>query len=151
MLVTITTDASFYHKEKTGGYAFWIKSNIETVKCSGAFKSKVESPDDAEFKCIINSLHRLKSKKWTVTEIIVNTDSQNTISLVADGLSNLKYASDNLKAYKAIKNHFNCTITFRHVKAHKHTNTARHWVNNWCDKEAKKAARIKIKFGNIKE
>lgn len=40
-------------------------------------------------------------------------------------------------------------IEYRHVKAHEHTNNARHFVNDICDKEAKKQMKIVLKrIGN---
>jgi ribonuclease HI len=134
-----------------GGYAFWITSDLGRVKTAAAFKGLLETSHDAEFKCIINSLHVLKRLGWTVTELYINTDSKNVIDAVTKDIPNLPdYAVKNLKAYNDIIQAFKGTkINLKHVKAHKHTRTPRHWVNDWCDKEAKKAAREKI-FGKSK-
>ena len=150
MLVTITTDASFYDSHKAGGYAFWIKSDIATIKVAGAFKGTIETPHDAEFKCIINALHQLKRQNWNITKIFINTDSKSVINAIEN--KNLKlpeYAKENLKAYKDIIKQFGkLNVSLRYVKAHHHTRTARHWVNQWCDTNAKAAARKKI-FGEV--
>jgi ribonuclease HI len=148
MLVTITTDASFYSEYKQGGFAFWITSNLGRIRYAGAFKDTILTPSDAEFKCIINALHILNKQGWAVTEIYINTDSKNVIDAIENKTKTLpQYAQDNLKTYNKLIKLINVpNISLRHVKAHLHTKTARHWVNDWCDIEAKKAARKKI-FG----
>lgn len=155
MLVTINTDASFYPIQKIGGYAIWIASNKGRVKHAAGFKGNVETPHDAEFKAVINALHLLKKQNWEITEIYINTDSQTVIETVETKgtfKSLPKYAKDNYKAYQSIINELGVKhVSLRHVKGHLHTKTARHWVNDWLDTEAKKAARkiLKEKFGII--
>lgn len=70
----------------------------------------------------------------------VFTDSMATINLLKGGkskndtLMRLKVAFD-----KMVKEH-NLDITLRHVRAHKNPNrSTRNWLNNWCDKSAKKS------------
>lgn len=155
MLVTINTDASFYPEQKIGGYAIWIASNNGKVKCAAGFKDTLQTPHDAEFKCIINALHLLKKQNWIVTEIYINTDSSTVINTIEDEKVAAKapqYGKDNLKAYHAIIKQLGVkNVSLRHVKGHLHTKTARHFVNQWCDDNAKKAARkiLKEKFGII--
>ncbi len=148
MLVTITTDASYYHEHKQGGFAFWISSNKGRLCLAGAFKNDIQSSHDAEFKCIINSLHYLSKHNWEITQIYINTDSQAVIDMVEDRANIIApHNRENLKQYKSIIKQLNVThVSLRHVKGHKHTRTARHWVNDWCDKNAKAAAKKKI-FG----
>lgn len=155
MLVTINTDASFYPLQKIGGYAIWIASNKGRVKHAAGFKQTLHSPHDAEFKVIINALHLLKKQRWEITEIYINTDSQTVIETIeAKGTFKKlpQYGKDNYQTYLSIIKELGVNhVSLRHVKAHQHTNTARHWVNEWLDKEAKKAARkiLKDKFGII--
>jgi len=151
MLVTVNTDASYYSEHKQGGYAFWIKSNLATVKYAAAFKNEIASSHDAEFKCLINALYKLKSLNWGITGIYINTDSQNIIDAIEDkdGKNKTKttqHGQENIKLYKAITTALNCPISLRKVQGHTHTNTARHYCNYWCDCQAKIAVRKKI-FG----
>lgn len=148
MLVTITTDASFYDTHKMGGYAFWITSNSGRIRLAAAFKGNVETSHDAEFKCIINALHSLKKSTWDITEIYINTDSKDVMKAIDGTRPNLpKYAVENLTAYKAILKELKVSkVSLRHVKGHKHTKTARHWCNQWCHDNSKAAAKSKI-FG----
>jgi len=157
MLVTINTDASFYPMQKIGGYAIWIASNKGRVKLAAGFKNVLETQHDAEFKAIINALHLLKRQRWEITEIYINTDSQTVIQMVETKATFKKlpqYGKDNYQSYLKIIEELGVKhVSFRHVKSHLHTNTARHWVNDWLDTEAKKAARkiLKDKFGIILE
>ncbi len=153
MLVTINTDASYYAVQKIGGYAIWIASNKGRVKYSAGFKNQLETQHDAEFKAIINALHLLKKQNWKITKIYINTDSQTVIQTVeTKGVKNKlpQYGKDNYQSYLKIIEELGVKdVSFRHVKAHSHTKTARHWVNDWLDTQAKKESRkiSKDKFG----
>lgn len=155
MLVTINTDASFYPIQKIGGYAIWIASNKGRVKYSNGFKETLVCSHDAEFKAIINALHLLKRQNWNISEIYINTDSQTIIDTVENKgtFKNLpQYGKDNYQSYLSITQQLDVkNISLRHVKGHLHTKTARHFVNDWCDVNAKKEAKkiLKEKFGII--
>ena len=49
------------------------------------------------------------------------------------------------KVYMALLLRDNLTIEFRHVKAHNGTSDKRSFVNDWCDKNAKKSIKSKNK------
>jgi ribonuclease HI len=148
MLVTINTDASFNRHLKVGGFAFWAVSNDFRIKKSGKFKTNCLNPHDAEARCIINSLKIVLAKHSGITKIIVNTDSLNSIALLTNDLVHVKkYMGKNMAmwnhirlAYKKVMSKYknSIIIEFRHVKAHTGVNDARSYVNEWCDKEAKK-------------
>lgn len=149
MLVTINTDASFI--EGFGGYAFWIVCNEFKVLKSGVLRDKVKRPEIAEFKCIINSLHILfKNDCKNVSKIIINTDCMNVIHCLSYNQKminryNLKkeFTLLTAKFYRLLKGK-NIDVEFRHVKSHTGINDARSYVNEWCDREAKKYARIRF-------
>ena len=158
MLVTINTDASFYPLQKIGGYAIWIASNKGRVKYAAGFKNTLHTQHDAEFKAIINALYLLKKQRWTITEIYINTDSQTVIDTIENEGAFKKmpqYGKDNYQAYLSIIKELGVKyVSLRHVKGHLHTKTARHFVNQWCDDNARKHARklLKDKFGiNLKD
>ena len=142
MIVTINTDASFHSGFKVGAYAFWIVSNEGRILGSGALKGKCLNPTDAEIKCIINAIFTLKKQAWSnITKIILNTDSTNSIAI-------LNKNAEEIKKYKlqwggSLSGQYNKIkvglppIEFRHIKAHKTTETAKSWVNDYCDKKAK--------------
>lgn len=149
MIVTINTDASFHSSFKVGAYAFWIVSNLGKVLHCGALRDKVNSPTEAETKCIINALVTLKKQNWQgISKIIINTDSLNSIYILEKHSEEiikyrLKFGGVLRNEYNKIKIHLP-PIEFRHVKAHKSTKTARSWVNDWCDKKAKEMLWQKI-------
>ncbi len=150
MLCTITTDASYNPKYQVGGYAFWAVSNVFKITKSGVFKKKCRNPTDAEIKCIINALMVVLHGCESVSKVIVNTDSMNAIHVLTNdkyaqlyymgGVShNAHYRAAYHKVLHTAKS--KAVIEFRHVKAHTENADARSWVNDWCDKEAKKAMR----------
>ena len=142
MNLTINTDASFCPYTKASGYAVWIVCDIGRIKYSGMLKGS-ENPMDAELKAIGNALFLLKNS-------YINNGSIKTIYLNSDctnALERVKYKSKNdigRYAHKIAKDILkkggSNMIQFhkRHVKAHSQKKDSRSFVNEWCDKEAKK-------------
>lgn len=147
MLVTITTDASWHREKKAGGFAFWAVCNKWRITKSGPLRKNCASPANAEMKCIINAVHAISEDK-EVQRIIINTDCMNAIYVFTDnqqkikkyGLRQLCHLGVTFRQMVGGK----YEVEFRHVKAHGTINSARTWVNDWCDKEAKKAMWDKV-------
>lgn len=144
MIVTINTDASFHKEKRIGAYAFWAVSNEFKIQKSGVFKAKCKNSDDAEIKCILNALKVVLYAHTGITKVIINTDSLNAIAIITNDKKHLrKYRVND---YKNLRIHYHvlihgqknkCEIEFRHVKAHSNETTARSYVNDWCDTQAK--------------
>ena len=148
MIVTINTDASFNPDFKVGAYAFWIVCNEGKIMQSGAFKSEVKNPTEAEIKCIVNALNALfKSEFKGVTKVIINTDClhfhtyQEKRKKAGDESKEFAKVCQKLITKYSLKRGW---IDVRHVKAHSGTDQARKWVNDWCDKAAKIMMRKKV-------
>lgn len=145
--VTINTDASWYPIQKWGSYAYWIKGENLFLSGYGVFKDVCEGATHAEQKSLCNALHILEMSGYKPEKIYINRDN-----IHAKGGRNGNYVQKMISAtIKRIKrksippHHPNYVgtnyVEYRHVKAHKHTNNSRHWVNDWCDKMCKKALR----------
>lgn len=164
MIITLNTDASFSNKHNLGAYAFWIACNKGKFFRSGALKGSIYTPIHAEMKCIINALHFIfeNNELRSVKKIIINTDC--LFAIDAFRKPNAKWLStkrENIVNESAIiKKRFNSlfndyfakkpkikkvVIEYRHIKAHKHTNDARHYVNDMCDREAKSQMGVLLK------
>ena len=150
MIVTINTDASYSKTHKIGTYAFWIICNQGKCAKSGVLKRKCHRPEEAEFQCIINAIHTLcKSKITGVKKIIINTDCLNVIHLIRGNKSLISYYKlgfgknmvEQFEKILKVNGYEKVVLEMRHVKAHESTETARQWVNEWCDQEAKKRLR----------
>lgn len=145
MLVTINTDASFHPKYKLGAYAFWIVCAQGKILHSGPLK-EAKDPTDAEMRCIANALHALLKSNFTeVHKVIINSDALYAFTRIGRSKpagSPGRIISNILRDLK--KKYFSATQLhlsiheFRHVKAHSGTENARKWVNDWCDKTAKR-------------
>lgn len=143
--LTINTDASYSHKYKVGTYAFYIVCDLFKIQKSGYFKVKPKSPMDAEMMCMANALATLNAQKElpVVKLIIINSDclysfekiglkkKNETGRVVAKQLQQVR----NKMAFRGV---ILPKFDFRHVKAHNGTPDARSYVNDWCDREAKK-------------
>ena len=145
--VTINTDAGFLPDQKVGAYAYWIKAEGLFLRGSGIFKDKCRDPNDAETRAIVNALYILLASKYKAEKIIINRDNYNAIPNEngSDSQKKMAIIIDLLKKYSIPATHKNYAkegkrgyVEFRHVKAHLHTHTPRHWVNDWCDKRCKK-------------
>jgi ribonuclease HI len=150
MIVTINTDASYSHKHNKGSYAFWMVSNEGKICKSGLLKGDSLDPTHAEIKTISNALFHLSNYTgWKgITKVIINTDSMNSIHLLTKNIKAIKKYRIHHEKYKneiwvfaSLVNKLKYNIEIRHVRSHKGTDTARTWVNEWCDQEAKKHLR----------
>lgn len=139
MLVTINTDASFAYEKKLGAYAFWIVCNDFRIKKSGVLKGKCISSDEAEMKCILNAIYTLYKANKSISRIIINTDSRNSIMMLTSEnktpKTKLRYGDIFIIYNKLLKKL--PYIEYRHVKAHTSVSDKRSFVNRWCDREAK--------------
>lgn len=143
--ITVNTDASFSPQHKVGGYAFYIVCDLFKIQKGGMFKKQPKTAMEAEMMCMANALYTLLSQKELPTTkwIIINSDclfsferikrkSQDAIGKqVAEMLRNVRLKT----SYRDV---IMPKFEFRHVKAHNGTPDARSFVNDWCDKEAKK-------------
>lgn len=153
MIVTINTDASFHPDYKVGAYAFWIVCNQGKMMQSGPLKDARDA-QDAEMKCIANALYALnKSTFKGVGYIVINTDCQYAIKAIKE--KDKKYIGKRKDVVsvcdkvifqlrtkykiKPNKQRVKPFISWRYVPAHTEGEDKRTWVNNWCDKAAKKA------------
>ena len=150
--LTINTDASWHPIHKCGGYAFYIVCDLFKIQKAGRFKNNPKSSEDAEIMCLGNALATLLAQKELPTAkwLIINGDCTKgmervrTVSMakisnkdpIAKSVNSLR-----LKLIQRLKSNKN---KMRHVKAHNGTPDARSWVNDWCDREAKKYMRMQI-------
>lgn len=138
-LITITTDASFFHTFNVGSFAFWIKSDDFTIKKSGLFKNKVENCHCAEIQCILNAIYVIRN--MNTEKVIINTDSKIAIDILS-GKQNKSISVDYYTTFLSLSKNKN--ISLRHVKGHTRQQGAKYYVNDWCDNEAKKHSRKEI-------
>jgi len=150
--ITVNTDASFNSEYKIGGYAFYIVCDLFKIQKSGYFKVNPKSPMEAEMMCMANALYTLAAQKElpSTNWIIINSDclfafekiklkSQNNLGkTVAQLLRKVRIATSYRDVIKP-------KFEFRHVKAHNGSPDARSYVNEWCDREAKKWMRLRLK------
>lgn len=152
--ITINTDASFHPVHGVGGYAFYIVCDLFKIQKAGMFKVSPNNAQEAELMCMANALHTLlNTKELPSTKLIViNSDalySFEKIGLKKQGVG--KVVAQFLKQVRHKMQNGNTLPSFdiRHVKAHVEIKDARSWVNDWCDKEAKKWMREAVKTKQI--
>lgn len=144
--VTVTSDGSWFSEHNVGGYAFQIRANRVHISLWGPFKNRVQDPTEAELQSLINSLYVLKHENIKINYLTINVDCEFIVKYmfkkkkgrrerlielsnqVSDLLDELDYSQLNIK----------------HVKAHTKITNSRRWVNDWCDKHAKKGAKEAI-------
>lgn len=147
--ITINTDASFSPQTNIGGYAFYIVCDHFKVRKSGKFKNKPKNSLDAEIMAIGNAFHHLLNRndlpktKW----LIVNTDCTYAINSIRNSIPG-RSKEVFILWQKLISKVESKKNKFRHVKAHSGKDDARSYVNEWCDKEAKKHMREAVNMHN---
>lgn len=134
---TVNCDASFCPRTKAAGWACWISIDGGLkVKGSGQFHRTPKNPEEAEFWAMLNGAWLAAHNG--ATHLLIQGDCMGA-------LRRFLRPSDALDRLKGGVPHA-LDIRTKHVKAHKHTETARHWVNDWCDREAKKQMRSQRKL-----
>lgn len=131
---TINTDAGV--KNNVGAIAYWIRSS--TCRTIGSMKLKSENPDStfAEIAGIITALLVvIQNPKLHADYFVVNCDSKEALRKVRTG----DLPEIFIEYHKRIFNIIDINkVTFRWVKGHSSMNTARNYINNWCDQEVRK-------------
>ena len=106
----------------------------------------ITHPKQSHVSCMANALHTLNAQKELPTAkwIVINSDclhffqrigrkSEDVVGKkIANILRKIRLRASTRKGLIMPK------FEFRHVKAHNGTPDARSFVNDWCDKEAKK-------------
>ena len=136
--ITINTDAGI-SSQGISAFAYWIKSDYETIKSSGKFKNTLIDINEGEIKSILNALTRVTRLNYfnQIDVIVINTDSKNAINHLIRPNGSVKY-KEAVDYYNQITKEIHCEIKFRHVRSHSNGKKARDWVNNWCDKQCRK-------------
>lgn len=138
---TVITDASYCHKTKAGGWAAWINVNYENgehrrIQESGIFRFRARSSEHAEQMACMNGI--FLAYQAGARRILVQTDCLSLVQSEGRG-TGIKNPRDYTKAQS---DHWpDAVLEWRHVKGHTAGEDRRSWVNNWCDREAKKHMR----------
>lgn len=149
--ITINTDASFYAKQKVGGWAFYIRYGNVVLRQSGPFKVPPKSSLDAEIQCIANAVYYLLKQDLPLVRkyIIINGDCTYAFQRIGKK-SNHPVGREIAKMLKELRRRTASDLTkvpkcdFRYVQAHNGTPDARSWVNDWCDRGAKRWSKIQL-------
>lgn len=158
---TINTDASYHHKKEVAAWACWIKSSHYLIKKAELFEEFPANSSTAEALAIENALAALddlisaeeflQHQRDTVgIKLYINTDSMWTIQAIRGNVKRSKHLAIAHRV-KSLADRYE--IDIRHVKAHTDKDDARSWVNDWCDKQAKRLVweGIKKRYGGTKK
>lgn len=145
MLVTIITDASFCSETNAAGYGYWIVCERGRKSGGGPVKSRVPCSMIAEMMACCNGLW-IALSNGLVTRgdtVLIQTDCQPAIDLfLKTGKSYDKNKLEVLDYMAKIVQENELEVKYRHVKGHTDGSTPRTYVNNVCDKAAKKYMRL---------
>lgn len=141
----------FYHKPPTYNPIMGVgvrKKGVRKADRNGTNYGKFAVDKDEKF----DALHILfKNDCKNVKKIIINTDCLNVMHCCQNNKAEIKKYRLNVYEFqeltiifKKIMKGKNIEVEFRHVRSHKGVNNARSYVNEWCDREAKKYARIRF-------
>lgn len=153
MFATVGTDASFCHETRLGTFAYWITTDRGRILNSGVFKDCPTTSTEAEMMCIANALHHLIKLHPDTDLIYINTDC-NTIPASMQRATELSTNPTRSTAYLLRKmiegyNENGVAVVWRHIKGHQYNKkmggTSAQYVNDWCDKEARRLLREAIK------
>ncbi len=151
MLISVFADASYDDATKTGGWGAWVKCARGKKEASGAFKVAVPSNLVAEMLAAANAIWLALKLAETGDHLLVQSDCMAVIDLfnLAKPHGGKQELQRRIKAVvETWCKEAGVTFSFRHVKGHT-SGATRHWVNNFCDENARrhmrKARGIKVK------
>lgn len=146
MIVTVMSDASFDHITQASGYGVWAKSQRGNYQAGGNFKGQPRAAAEAEAMAVTVAL--FAAVRWGVAapgdKIIMQSDCQMVIDAHNGKMKRAKRHTQLFTTVDWTKQFLeenNLTIEFRHVRAHVPKEGKRNYINNVCDKLAKKAMR----------
>lgn len=147
--VTVFTDASFCPDTKSAGGAFWARGEIERLSSSFPIL-EVKQAHEAEIVTACKAILQMGADENFGA--LLKLGKRIRLVLVVDCLAvqdafegRLRGMADIIRTHieqvEAMRNRHGFLLKINHVKAHKGTGSPRQWVNNWCDKEAKRQMR----------
>ena len=143
-LTTIITDASWCPNTHAGGWAAWVVNSGIRQKMSGELQKYVSS-FDAECAAITNGFFLAHKTGLLVRKgkVIIQSDCTHALEVLIDqGRTSNPAVSKMIAQLSEYHNLYKYEIESRHVKGHQDpSKDARTFVNNWCDREAKRHMR----------
>lgn len=141
MLVTLFTDASFYHETQSAAYALYAISEVDRLQFAGPFKGTIESSAKAELAAIANALsiilpHRLSAG---ATRVLIQADHLDALHAI-DARKHARYGAI-VASIHASLDKYGVGFETRHVKAHSGRGEPRLYCHDWCDRECRRIAR----------
>ena len=145
--ITINTDASWSAKHgKVSSWACWIKSSHYKLTASGLFAEGVDNSSTAEVLALEQALMRLD---YLINDepflqhhrdngkilLYINTDSMFAVQAMNGNVKRSKHLEIVNRVRSLVDGY---EVVARHVKGHTRGEDSRSWVNNWCDREARK-------------
>lgn len=142
MLVTLFADASYYSETKSGAWACYAISAVDRLTYAGRFTKPIINSSHAELAAIANALHVILPHRLSAgaKRILIQTDCQAAIDWIQNGQS---------RQHPAIVDHiletmekYGVSHEVRHIKAHVGTGDPRAYCHDWCDREARRIAKV---------
>lgn len=131
--ITIYTDASFNPNTGVSSWAAWIRSVHGLKKASGVCPSKIKDCFMAEFFSIFAGLN-VASKLWQPEGAVVVNDNDQAIRCMWPWTK----VPNKVQWIKSRIDKLGIDTRTKFVKGHNGGTTVPSWVNEWCDKEAKR-------------
>lgn len=140
MLVTLITDASWCPGSRVGGWASWARGNGAKMAMSGQLRGIAHSSTEAEMMALVNGLHVTVQgfRLMAGDRVLVQSDCVPALEQLA--LDHGAYEGVR-KAWHSLVQARGLLVEYRHVRGHEGGHSARSWVNEWADREAKKHMR----------
>ncbi len=145
MLVSVFADASFCPNTHAGGWGAWVKSERGTSVSGAAFASQLVSATEAELCAAVNGVHHALTKGIAVTGdvILVTSDCMAVVRWIVPvvmhgrdpGSETQIQAASQLRGWAK---RYGLRFVSKHVPGHAGPGTPRTWVNEWCDKRARR-------------
>lgn len=155
MIISVFTDASVV--DDKGGYAFYIGCKAGKLQKAGRLRHRTRDTVVAELYCVANALHTLKHCKFSpMTAVWLFCDQKQVITVLAGETRNFRNPEHRKiiteiqflmmeicqREGRSIRD-VDKMFHLNHILAHTRGKDIKSRINNWCDVNAYKYAKMK--------
>lgn len=137
MIVTLFTDASFDPRYNIATWAAWAKTDRQTERAAGAFRTPVSGVNAAELGAIANGLHMvvMRLRPEPLSTVLIESDSMHALGIVRGMQYRMQSDEITFRAFiMRFSQQYGLILRTKHVKGHRGNRDARAAVNSWCNR-----------------
>jgi len=139
-ILTVFSDTSLCHETGAAGYGVWMRDSQPGKLYGGTYDQKIISSNMGEFLAVLRALIHAEEDDLLsrVHYVVFVCDNQRVVDLLNGSNTAVDWERKALLELRQILGKYKLDWKANKVKAHSGTGKPRTWVNDQCDKMARK-------------